>query len=145
MTATIKTGRPAADGRRRGPGPGPGKPRADTDQRAAGDVADAAAERLRRRTDRHAVRVAQPHPPDDLERNARDDDRGRDDPVHVERLEAEHLLDAEPRDDLGLVEHAAEDAADEEIRNEIHKSGSRMNVAARPPAKNPQTATSDAS
>src|ERR1700704_5755524 len=117
---------------------------AHAEEGPAHDVADAVAERFRRRRDRPARRVAKLEALDRLERYGRDDDGRADDAVHVKRLEPEHLLNPEPGDRFRLEEHDAEQCADEEVAR--HSSlGNSKYVVARPPAKNPQTATSDAS
>ena len=48
-------------------------------------------------------------PFDELHADGSDGYGGSDDAVHVERLEPEHLLDAEPGHDLSAGEHHPED------------------------------------
>src|SRR5204862_7378307 len=92
-------------------------------------MAHAGAERLRRETEWLAIRAPQAQPSDRQERNRGGDHRRAHDPVHVEGIESEHLLDAEPRDHFRLHDDDAERSAEQKVGEEHHVITSRATEA----------------
>ena len=82
--------------------------------------------------------AAKAEPLDLTQRDGGGHHRGADDAVHVEGIEPEHLLDAEPRDHLRLHEDDAERTAEQKVRERAscgHREEQRQHqVRARQPA-----------
>src|SRR5688500_18185953 len=88
---------------------------AEPEDRAPRGVAHPRAEVVRGNRDRLAAERAPPAPLEELHADDRRRQRGGEDPEHVETLEPEHLLDAEPGDRLTLGQHDAEHRAGEQV------------------------------
>src|SRR4026209_2245990 len=137
-----------SDQRVEGTGTGSGQGLAQAEQRPADDVAPA--ERLGLDADRLAGEGADLEALDQLNRDHPDQHGAQHEPVHVKGLEAEHLLDAKPRDGFGFGEHEAEPGSGQKIAQRldaVHQRpriwGSKIQVIKSPPAKKQQVATSE--
>src|SRR5207249_2801419 len=98
----------------------PGQRPAEAEHRATREIARAGAEHLWCEAEWLAIRTPNPEPFDRQERNCGGQHRRADDAVHVERIESEHLLDAEP------CEHLVRRQSGQIVQPELMQRGGRM-------------------